>query len=150
MALLCVLSVATVLTACGTSATPGGAAPAGGSSNAQDVRPTPADAASLAPASAVSDLRTVVAAALPSQAIDTLRLIAKSGPYPFSKDGVTFSNREGRLPRHSSGWYQEYTVITPGSSDRGARRIVAGHDGGRFYTDGHYASFHEVLSGVST
>jgi len=82
--------------------------------------------------------------------VDTLRLIAKGGPYPFSKDGVTFSNREGLLPQHQDGWYHEYTVITPGSSDRGARRIIAGGDGGRFYSDDHYASFREVLSGVSS
>jgi len=79
-----------------------------------------------------------------------LRLVAAGGPFPYSKDGVTFSNREGLLPKHPSGWYQEYTVITPGSSDRGARRIIAGKDGGRFYTSDHYASFREVLSGESS
>lgn len=87
--------------------------------------------------------------ALPKQGVDALRLIRDGGPFPYSKDGVTFSNREGILPAHTSGWYHEYTVITPGSSDRGARRIIAGKDGARFYTDDHYASFREVLSGAS-
>ena len=84
------------------------------------------------------------------QAVDTLRLIGLGGPFPFRQDGATFENREGLLPPHPSGWYKEYTVVTPGSADRGARRIVAGTDGGRFYTSDHYASFREVLSGVSS
>ncbi len=39
---------------------------------------------------------------------------------------------------------------TPGSDDRGARRIVTGKDGSRFYTDDHYDSFREVLSGAGS
>ena len=81
------------------------------------------------------------------KAIDTLRLIADDGPYPYAKDGSTFSNREGLLPKHPSGWYREFTVVTPGSDDRGARRIIAGQDGSRFYTSDHYSSFREVVSG---
>jgi ribonuclease T1 len=111
--------------------------------------PTPADAAKLAPAAPVSDLPTMTVAALPPEGVDTLRLIALGGPFPYRQDGATFANREGLLPPHPSGWYKEYTVVTPGSTDRGARRIVAGADGGRFYTSDHYASFREVLSGVS-
>ena len=122
----------------------------GGSGAGSGATPTPSDAAALASATPVSGLRTMFVAQLPKEGVDTLRLIAKGGPYPFSKDGVTFSNREGLLPKHKDGWYHEYTVVTPGSSDRGARRIIAGDDGGRFYTDDHYASFREVLSGVSS
>ncbi len=109
--------------------------------------PTPADAGKLAPTRAVSDLTTMTVAQLPPEGVATLRLVAVGGPFPFAQDGATFGNREGLLPAHPSGWYKEYTVITPGSSDRGARRIVAGTDGGRFYTSDHYASFREVLSG---
>lgn len=112
--------------------------------------PTPADAAKLAPAAPVSDLPTTTVAQLPPEGVDTLRLIALGGPFPYAQDGATFANREGLLPPHPSGWYKEYTVSTPGSADRGARRIVAGTDGGRFYTSDHYASFREVLSGVSS
>jgi ribonuclease T1 len=104
---------------------------------------------SLAPAAPVSDLRVVTVADLPAEAVSTLRLIATDGPFPYAKDGVVFSNREGILPQHPSGWYHEYTVVTPGSSDRGARRIVKGNDGGLFYTDDHYASFREIVSGGS-
>ncbi|CAL9616579.1 ribonuclease domain-containing protein [Streptomyces sp. NPDC057838] len=80
--------------------------------------------------------------ALPSQAHDTLDLIEQGGPYPFDQDGTVFRNREGILPSQSSGYYHEYTVITPGSSTRGARRIVTGERSQEdYYTADHYASF---------
>lgn len=82
---------------------------------------------------------------LPPEAIDTLLLIDANGPYPYSKDGSTFQNREGRLPDHDQGYYAEFTVETPGSRDRGARRIVAGDDGELWYTDDHYDSFREIV-----
>ena len=80
---------------------------------------------------------------LPAEAIDTLRLIERRGPYPYRQDDGTFGNREGRLPRQARGYYREYTVETPGSPDRGARRIIAGGQPPveYFYTDDHYASF---------
>ncbi|MFG2319224.1 ribonuclease domain-containing protein [Streptomyces tendae] len=80
--------------------------------------------------------------ALPSQAHDTLDLIEQGGPYPFEQDGTVFQNREGILPGQSSGYYHEYTVITPGSDTRGARRIVTGEENQEdYYTADHYASF---------
>lgn len=85
-------------------------------------------------------------AELPAQGVQTLELIDEGGPFPYDRDGVTFQNREGILPSRPSGFYREYTVITPGSKDRGARRIVAGDDGSRFYTDDHYDSFREVVA----
>lgn len=79
---------------------------------------------------------------LPSQAYDTLDLIEQGGPYPYSQDGTVFQNREGVLPSQSTGYYHEYTVITPGSSTRGARRIVTGEESQEdYYTSDHYASF---------
>ncbi|WP_155057324.1 ribonuclease domain-containing protein [Streptomyces blattellae] len=79
---------------------------------------------------------------LPSQAYDTLELIEQGGPYPYSQDGTVFQNREGILPSQSSGYYHEYTVITPGSSTRGARRIVTGEETREdYYTADHYESF---------
>jgi ribonuclease T1 len=80
---------------------------------------------------------------LPKEAIATLRLIERDGPYPYRQDDGVFQNRERKLPPQPRGYYREYTVKTPGSRDRGARRIVAG---GRppveyFYTDDHYRSF---------
>jgi ribonuclease T1 len=85
---------------------------------------------------------------LPSQAHETLELIEQGGPFPYSQDGTVFSNREGVLPSQSSGYYHEYTVITPGSSTRGARRIVTGEENREdYYTADHYASFDLVNYG---
>ncbi|MEU9987464.1 ribonuclease domain-containing protein [Streptomyces sp. NPDC048045] len=79
---------------------------------------------------------------LPSQAHDTLTLIDQGGPFPYSQDGVVFTNREGVLPAQSSGYYHEYTVKTPGSPTRGARRIVTGEESQEdYYTSDHYATF---------
>ncbi len=80
---------------------------------------------------------------LPPEAIATLRLIERGGPYPHRQDDGVFGNRERRLPLQSRGYYREYTVETPGSRDRGARRIIAGGrpPGEFFYTDDHYRSF---------
>ncbi|NBM15278.1 ribonuclease domain-containing protein [Streptomyces sp. GC420] len=104
-----------------------------------------------APTSAPATLTVAVAAAdyggicygdLPSQAYDTLELIARGGPFPYSQDGSVFQNREGLLPAHSTGYYHEYTVKTPGVSTRGARRIVTGQAYEEdYYTSDHYASF---------
>ncbi|MFJ9360980.1 ribonuclease [Streptomyces mirabilis] len=79
---------------------------------------------------------------LPSQAYDTLDLIASGGPFPYSQDGAVFQNREGVLPSQSTGYYHEYTVITPGSSTRGAKRIVTGKKTQEdYYTSDHYVTF---------
>lgn len=82
---------------------------------------------------------------LPREAIETIALIRKGGPYPHARDGVAFGNREKILPLRERGWYREYTVKTPGARDRGARRIVAGRDGTLYYTDDHYRSFKRIL-----
>ncbi|MFF8828936.1 ribonuclease domain-containing protein [Streptomyces sp. NPDC015131] len=86
--------------------------------------------------------------ALPSQAHDTLGLIEAGGPYPYEQDGTVFQNREGILPDRNTGYYHEYTVVTPGSETRGARRIVTG-DAERedYYTADHYESFDLVDHG---
>jgi ribonuclease T1 len=92
-----------------------------------------------------SGLPTIRYQDLPQQAQDTIQLIEQDGPFPFERDGITFQNREGLLPNEARGYYREYTVITPGSRDRGARRIVAGAEGELYYTDDHYDSFREVI-----
>lgn len=84
-------------------------------------------------------------AALPPEARHTLRLIARGGPFPYERDGAVFHNRERLLPIRRHGYYREYTVRTPGEDDRGARRIVTGRSGERYYTADHYASFREVV-----
>ena len=85
---------------------------------------------------------SVCYSALPTQAHDTLDLIDAGGPFPYEQDGTVFQNREALLPSQSTGYYHEYTVITPGSSDRGARRIVTGEEAEEdYYTADHYESF---------
>ena len=94
----------------------------------------------------VDGAQTVALATLPPEARQTHRLILSGGPFPYAKDSNVFGNFERRLPRRERGFYREYTVTTPGSRDRGARRIVCG---GRqptapeacYYTADHYASF---------
>ncbi len=98
----------------------------------------------IEPHVAVSDLPTVSLDALPIEAIDTITLIDAGGPYPFDRDDLVFQNREGLLPDRPLGHYREYTVITPGENDRGARRVVAGADGEMYYTADHYRSFEEI------
>ncbi|WP_405734230.1 ribonuclease N [Streptomyces sp. NBC_01537] len=88
---------------------------------------------------------TVAQAQLPAEAQDTLKLIDAGGPFPYAKDGTVFGNFEGLLPSRRRGYYHEYTVPTPGESDRGARRIITGQGGEFYYTDDHYASFRAVL-----
>ena len=92
-----------------------------------------------------SDLDTIRPFELPTEALATLTLIEQGGPYPYRQDDGTFQNREGILPDRDRDHYREYTVDTPGSSDRGARRIVAGADGERYYTEDHYDSFREIV-----
>jgi ribonuclease T1 len=87
---------------------------------------------------------------LPREAQRTEQLILAGGPFPYSKDGEVFSNRERHLERRPRGYYHEYTVPSPGASDRGARRIVCGGDrptepDACFYTEDHYNTFHRIV-----
>lgn len=82
---------------------------------------------------------------LPPEARRTLALIERGGPFPYRQDGSIFQNRERLLPRRPAGYYRAYTVVTPGSPDRGARRIVVGAGGEVYYTADHYRSFARVL-----
>ena len=110
------------------------------------ARPT-AQTARRTPTPTLSDdgLETVAIERLPAEARETIALIDQGGPFPYQKDGSTFGNRERLLPRQPGGYYREYTVITPGSDDRGARRIIAGDGGELYYTADHYASFRRVV-----
>jgi ribonuclease T1 len=84
-------------------------------------------------------------AALPAEARRTVGLIEHGGHFPYSRDGVTFGNHEGILPPEPNGYYKEYTVPTPGSADRGARRLVLGEGGELYYSADHYRTFRLVL-----
>jgi ribonuclease T1 len=96
---------------------------------------------------------TIALSDLPKEGQKTLRLIQQGGPFPYAdKDGSTFGNREGTLPKQKRGYYSEYTVKTPYARNRGAKRIIAGKgttgdpatSGEYFYTDDHYASFKRI------
>lgn len=96
-----------------------------------------------------SGLETVALSELPREAQKTHRLILAGGPFAHRQDGVVFGNRERILPARPRGYYHEYTVATPGSRDRGARRMVCGGNPPNrpdicFYTDDHYASFKQL------
>jgi ribonuclease T1 len=87
----------------------------------------------------------ITVAALPREAREILQAIKRGGPFESSRDGATFGNYERLLPVRGRGYYREYTVPTPGATNRGARRIIAGNDGEYYYTDDHYRSFKRVV-----
>ncbi len=92
---------------------------------------------------------TIPVSALPPQGQETWKLIRQGGPFKYDKDGSVFGNRERLLPAKQRGYYREYTVRTPGSRDRGARRIVCGGPprtpDACYYTSDHYASFRRIV-----
>jgi ribonuclease T1 len=93
-------------------------------------------------------LPEVALADLPSQAREVHALILRGGPFAYERDGVTFGNRERLLPAKPRGFYHEYTVRTPGTKSRGARRIVCGGPKTApevcYWTADHYASFSRI------
>ncbi|WP_245155114.1 ribonuclease domain-containing protein [Nocardioides sp. 1609] len=110
------------------------------------VGPEPSSPAGSSPTgSSPSEDGVVAVADLPPEAAGVIRLIDAGGPYPYRQDGGTFGNYEGLLPDRGRGYYEEFTVPTPGEDDRGARRIIAGADGELYWTADHYASFERIL-----
>lgn len=80
---------------------------------------------------------------------------------PYAQDGVTFKNKEGRLPKQPLGFYKEYTLLTgnaphtvviggvsyqvaPDLSARGSERCIIGGGAKLYYTPDHYANFIEL------
>lgn len=106
-------------------------------------------APSASPSAETSGLPSCDLGTLPAEVEDTVEAIEDGGPFIRRKDGSTFGNREGVLPRRPGGFYREYTVKTPGSNSAGARRIVTGGNPKTnptwyFYTDDHYDTFCEI------
>lgn len=134
-----------------TGAAPQAGQPGGGTAAASSVPSSAPPSAPVASAAAgvanPSRLPESRASELPAEARETLALIAKGGPFPYARDDVNFGNFEGMLPRKPSGYYREYTVRTPGEGDRGARRIIAGDAGEKYYTADHYNSFTFISEG---
>lgn len=96
----------------------------------------------------VDSLPPVSLAELPAEARDVYALIGRGGPFRYDRDGVVFGNREGLLPTKPRGYYHEYTVSTPGTKSRGAKRIVCGGPARApdacYYTEDHYQSFRRI------
>jgi ribonuclease T1 len=139
----CIVALSAILGGCGKDGSRNATQESGASSSQAQLAPT----ASGTPA-ASGALATVTKAQLPGETADTLRLIKAGGPFPFGEDGVLFRNSAGLLPQHPRGYYHAYTVRTPGSADRGLRRIVCGgprrQTGDCYYTDDYYASFKRI------
>lgn len=119
----------------------------GAPSPSADPDPAPAaDATSPESHDSDSGLAWVAQEDLPDEAHDTIALIEQGGPFPYRCcDDTTFRNDEGLLPDEPRGYYREYTVRTPGSPDRGARRIVVGDRDEFYWTDDHYESFARIV-----
>ncbi|HMC13454.1 MAG TPA: ribonuclease domain-containing protein [Gallionellaceae bacterium] len=90
------------------------------------------------------EIQSIAVAELPPEARDTLHLILHGGPFPYPRDGVVFGNYEHKLQQQRRGYYHEYTVKTPGASNRGARRIVCGPLTECYYSGDHYRTFRRI------
>ncbi|MFI1101560.1 ribonuclease domain-containing protein [Streptomyces melanogenes] len=117
-----------------------------GGASKKEAKPSGATASSAAATPGwAKGTPTVRASQLPPEAQQTLKLIDQGGPFPYAKDGTVFGNFEKALPQQKRGYYHEYTVTTPKSRDRGARRLVTGQSGEVYYTGDHYKTFKAVL-----
>ena len=123
-------------TASSPASTPGGAAASGAAKQSAPHR-----------AANPSSLPEIRESALPVEGRRILALIRAGGPFQYSQDDQVFGNFERVLPVRDRGYYREYTVPTPGETDRGARRIVAGNGGEKYYTGDHYATFKYIAEG---
>ena len=150
LALFALLVAAVLLTLTGCGGPPSkGSNPAPGSAVASTSAPA-ASGTAKASAAKPSGMTAVAEAALPAEARDVIRRIEDGAAFQYRQDGVTFDNREGRLPAEPRGYYREYTVATPGAADRGARRLILGRNGELYYTPDHYRTFQRVQRGGAT
>ena len=146
----CILALCASLVGCGKdgSRNANQEPDAAASQAAGQLGPTASDAVAASGAQQQNALTTVTKAQLPGEAAETLRLIKAGGPFPFSEDGVLFRNSAAMLPQHPRGYYHAYTVRTPGSADRGQRRVVCGGQRKQtsdcYYTDDYYTSFKRI------
>lgn len=146
-----------ILTRTSTGRTPEwlGGGPAPLESSSSPARPSARSAAAPTPSyptgpTGASGLPTCEFASIPKEASDTARLVRAGGPFPYPRnDAATFFNNGKLLPVEKRGYYREYTVRTPGASNRGQRRLVTGGEPATnpphwYYTGDHYLSFCEL------
>ncbi len=74
----------------------------------------------------------------------TLSRIEAGQSLPFADDGITFENREHRLPARPRGYYHEFVHPTPHLPSPGPQRIVVGERGEVYYTPDHYRTFRKL------
>jgi ribonuclease T1 len=125
------------------------------SASSHAVKPAPSSPPSVTDgrSTSVAGVPTCPLSSLPREVADTVGLIRSNGPFPYPRnDGVVFGNREAHLPGQARGYYHEYTVITPGASNRATRRVITAgtpltDPRQYFYTADHYESFC-LVSGV--
>jgi ribonuclease T1 len=117
---------------------PGAGAAVDGGSGGGGSCPAPSPST---PGAGESRLPLRALCALPPEAAQVWHAIQTGGPFRYSRDGIVFNNAEHILPARERGYYHEYTVPTPGSPDRGPRRLVTGQGHELYYTGDHYASF---------
>ena len=109
------------------------------------LAPMPALAGENMPQRVQASLADIRVKELPAEARETLKLIERGGPYQYDRDGIVFGNFEKRLPIKERGYYNEFTVRTPGVKHRGARRIVTGKASEKYYSDDHYKTFKRIV-----
>lgn len=117
--------------------------PPAGSDSGRQSKPLPLPGLERGNGTGTGTRDDALPAFLPPEAHETLRLIARGGPFPHPQDGSVFGNRERHLPGKPRGYYHEYTVDTPGLGHRGTRRIITGGQPPvvYYYTDDHYDTF---------
>ncbi|MBP0594994.1 ribonuclease [Paraburkholderia sp. LEh10] len=146
----CIVALSAILGGCGKEGSHNATEASGASASGAASQPAQgaSDATAASGAQQTGALGTVTKTQLPGEAAETLRLIKAGGPFPFGEDGVLFRNSALLLPKHPRGYYHTYTVRTPGSTDRGQRRIVCGgprkQTSDCYYTDDYYASFKRI------
>ncbi|MPW19398.1 ribonuclease [Paraburkholderia sp. CNPSo 3157] len=146
----CIVALSAILGGCGKEGSQNVTEASGASASQAPGQPAQgaSDTHAASGAQATGTLGTVTRTQLPGEAAETLRLIKAGGPFPFGEDGVLFRNSALLLPKHPRGYYHTYTVRTPGSTDRGLRRIVCGgprkQTSDCYYTDDYYASFKRI------
>lgn len=146
----CIVALSAILGGCGKEGSRNVTEASGASASQAPVQPAQGASDTLAASGAqgTGALGAVTKTQLPAEAAETLRLIKAGGPFPFGEDGILFRNSALLLPKHPRGYYHTYTVRTPGSTDRGQRRIVCGgprrQTGDCYYTDDYYASFKRI------
>jgi ribonuclease T1 len=145
----CILALSAILGGCGKDGSKNATQQPDASASQAPAQPGQTASGTLAASGAKEGaLTTVTNAQLPGEAAETLRLIKAGGPVPFGEDGILFRNSAALLPQHPRGYYHAYTVRTPGSADRGQRRIVCGgprrQTNDCYYTEDYYASFKRI------